>query len=74
MAGKEKTVAGGIYPDRLYSAEELSPLSGLSTRRLKRMMDEGRIGYVLVGPERGRVIEGRQFLDWKATRRVEPRG
>jgi hypothetical protein len=36
------------------------------------MMDERRIGYVLVGPERGRMIEGKQFLDWKASRRVEP--
>lgn len=74
MATQQKTEAGRIDPDYLYSPEELAPLCGLSARRLIRMMDEGRIGYVLVGEERGRVIEGQQYLDWKASRRVNPTG
>jgi hypothetical protein len=74
MATKQKVMQlpGSIDPDRLYTPEELSPLCGLAARRLKRMMDEGRIGYVLVGNERGRMIEGQQYLDWKASRRVAP--
>lgn len=64
----------GIEPDRLYSFEELSAVSGLSARRLKRACDEGRLGFVLVGEERGRVVEGQQYLDWKARRRVDPEG
>jgi hypothetical protein len=63
-----------IEPDRLYKPEDLAPLAGLAARRLKRMMDDGRMGYVLVGEERGRMIEGRQFLAWKASRRVAPEG
>jgi hypothetical protein len=67
-----KTAAAprAIDPDYLYTQETLAPLCGLSARRLKRMMDEGRIGYVLTGAQRGRAIEGQQFLDWKASRRV----
>jgi len=72
QAGKSQGRPESIDPDRLYRAEELAPICGLSVRRLKRMLDEGRIGYILVGNERGRVIEGQQYLDWKASRRVEP--
>ena len=71
-AVKSKAATGGIDPDRLYSFEELATLSGIPARRLRRMVDDGRLGYVLIGNERGRVIEGQQYLTWKASRRVEP--
>ena len=61
------TSAVRIDPDRLYTPDELSELSGLSARRLVRMMDDGRIGFVLIGRERSRRIEGQQYLDWKAS-------
>ncbi len=61
-----------INPDRLYRPDDLAPLSGLSARQLVRMMDEGRIGFVIVGAERGRRIRGQQWLDWLAASAVEP--
>lgn len=66
------TTPGTIDPDYLYRPEELAPLCGLSAKQLRRYMDEGRLGFVIVGAERGRRIEGQQYLDWKASRRVEP--
>jgi hypothetical protein len=36
------------------------------------MMDEGRIGHVLVGNVRARRIRGQQYIDWLAARTVEP--
>jgi len=72
MPVKAKPVPGSIDPDRLYHPTELSQLCGLSRKQLVRMMDEGRIGFHIVGAERGRRIEGQQWLDWKASRRVEP--
>lgn len=68
----EPSTIESVEPDRLYHPDELGPLTGLGPRRLVRMMDEGRIGYVIVGRTRCRMIEGRQYLDWKASRRVEP--
>ena len=69
---KHKQAPGSIDPDRLYAFEELADLTGLSDRRLRRMADDGRIGYVLVGEERGRVIRGRQYLDWLDARSIAP--
>ena len=71
MAVKDK-VASGIEPDRLYHPRELAPLTGLSARQIVRMMDEGRIGFVLVGPTRGRRIRGSQYLAWLESQTVEP--
>jgi excisionase family DNA binding protein len=72
MTTKVKTQAGAIDPDRLYSYDELSEVTGLSPRKIRREIEEGRLGYVQTGPERGRKIEGQQYLDWKAARRVAP--
>jgi hypothetical protein len=72
MPTKVKKEPSGVVPDRLYAYSELAVLSGLSERRIRRMVEDGRLGYVLVGEERGRVIEGQQFLDWKARNRVSP--
>jgi hypothetical protein len=61
-----------IDPDRLYHPTELSPLSGLSTKQLVRMMDERRIGFVVVGAQRGRRIRGSQYLTWLNAQTVDP--
>lgn len=72
MPTKSKVQLGSIDPDRLYHPTELSPLSGLSAKQFVRMMDEGRIGFVIVGAERGRRIRGAQYLAWLNSRTVEP--
>ena len=55
---------GKIDPERLYTEDELSALVGLSARRIKRMLDDGRMDFIRTGETRGRVIEGQQYLDW----------
>ena len=72
MPVKAKPVPGSIDPDRLYHPTELSQLCGLSAKQLIRRIDAGSLGYVIVGEERSRYIEGQQYLDWIASRRVEP--
>lgn len=72
MPAKTTAVPSGVEPNRLYNPEELSVVSGIPARRVKRMMDEGRIGYVVVGNVRGRMIRGQQYLDWLDARAVEP--
>lgn len=72
MAVKDKKESGSIDPDRLYHPTELAPLSGLSVRQLERMMDERRIGFVVVGAQRGRRIRGKQYLAWLNAQSVEP--
>jgi len=75
MATKAKSKTretGSIDPVRLYSPEELSPLSGIAARRLQRMMDDGRIGFVMLGRERGRRISGKQYLDYIERNSVGP--
>jgi hypothetical protein len=56
-------------PRRLYPFEELGLVSGLSARKIKREVDEGRMGCVQTGEERGRMVEGQQYLDWLEARR-----
>jgi excisionase family DNA binding protein len=77
MGTKQKSaraVPGGVKPYRLYTYEELAEVTGLSARRIRRMVEEGRLGHVPVGEERGRVIEGRQYLEWLEARRVDVEG
>jgi len=61
-----------INPDQLYRPDDLAPRGGLSARQLVRMMDERRIGFVVVGAQRGRRIRGQQWLDWLESQTVEP--
>ncbi len=61
-----------IIPHYLYRPEELSPLVGLSRRQIVRLMDEGQVPFTLLGSHRGRRISGQQWLDWIASRAVEP--
>lgn len=72
MPAKTVTAPGSIDPDRLYHPTELAPLIGLSKEQFVRMMDEGRIGFVIVGAERGRRIRGAQYLAWLNSRTVDP--
>lgn len=72
MSVKTKIAPGNIDPDYLYHPSELAALCGLTAKQIVRYMDERRIGFVVTGAERGRRIEGQQYLDWKASRRVEP--
>jgi hypothetical protein len=67
---KTKTTAvsepngGAIDPGRLYTFTELGRLSGLTARKIRREVEEGRMDYLQTSPERGRHIQGQQYLDW----------
>lgn len=69
---KTPELGARIEPNRLYRPEDLAPLSGLSRRQIVRLMDEGLIGFVLIGSSRGRRIRGQQYLDWLDAKAVEP--
>lgn len=76
VAGKKpllkKRPTTAIDPDRLYTFDELGAVSGLGGRKVRREVEEGRMGFVQVSPERGRMVEGQQFLDWKEANRRTP--
>jgi hypothetical protein len=70
---KKKQRPTTIDPDRLYTFEELGEVSGLGPRKVRREVEDGRMGFIQVSPERGRMIEGQQYLDWKDAHRRTPR-
>lgn len=70
MTTKQKT-QGRIEPDRFYKPADLASITGLGPRQLVEMMDDGRIPFHRTGRERGRVILGQDFLDWRASARQE---
>lgn len=63
-----------IEPDRLYSYAQAGAVIGLSARKIKREVEEyGRMGHVLTGHERGKMIRGSQLLAWLDAQEVPPR-
>ena len=63
-----------VVPGRFYKPQDLAELTGIPERTIRSMMDDGRLAYHLIGEERGRVVEGQDFLDWKrSARRINGR-
>jgi hypothetical protein len=59
-------------PRRLYTYADLSLATGLHPRKIRREVEEGRMEFVETGEQRGRMIEGQQYLAWLEARRSAP--
>lgn len=68
----QDTSASGIDPHRLYSYEEIAAVMAVEPRQVRRMVEEGWLGYVKTGPRRGRRVSGQNYLDYLAANTVEP--
>jgi excisionase family DNA binding protein len=64
--------ASGVDPLRLYTYEEIAVVMAIEPRQVRRMVEEGRLGYVKTGPHRGRRVSGQNYLDYVARNTVEP--
>lgn len=63
---------GPVEPGKLYSYAELAEAAGegITERRIRRWVEEGRLGHVQL--PKGRRVQGAQFLDFIAGRSVAP--
>lgn len=61
-------------PRRLFTFKELEAVTGVHWRVFKRRCDDGEMGFVQVGPERGRRVRGDQYLAWEAANERKPEG
>jgi excisionase family DNA binding protein len=53
-----------IDPDRLYTYEEIAAMCGVSPRRVRRWVEEGKLGWTPLPGGRGRRIAGWQWIDY----------
>ncbi len=72
MAVKVKMSAPDIELERMYTYAEIAAFAGEGTtdRRVRRWVEEGRIGYVQL--PQGRRILGRHYAAFIASREVTP--
>jgi excisionase family DNA binding protein len=69
---KVKTENGGrIDRHRLYSYDEIAGIMAIEPRQVRRMVEEGRLGYVKTAPHRGRRVSGQNYLDYLARNTVD---
>lgn len=74
VSTKQVEPTSGIDPDALYTYAALAVASkNLSARKIRREVEEyKRMGHVVTGHERGKMVRGQQYLDWLDRQAVAP--